>query len=328
MSEILSQDEIDKLLKSFSTGDTAGLEMEVPGTKRVVNYDFANPPKFNNEQLRALRAIFDNYSRLISSFMSAYLRTTVQVEVVNAEQLIFREFSNALFNPVILGIVDFHPLNGSIILELSSNIGYSIIDRILGGPGLSLKRIRDFSEIEKILLERTIVHLLSYLPESWANVTEIKPSLERLETNAQFAQVIAPTEVGALITLNIKLGVTEGRLSFVIPQTVVEPVMEHLNTRSWYVRKRSTEGQEVYREQIELQLEKANIPVSAVVGRTFITVNDFINLQVGDIIPLDSYITSDLDVMVGNLLKFQAKPGVSRGKNAIQITSVFGKEND
>jgi flagellar motor switch protein FliM len=288
-------------------------------------YNFARPSKFNKEQIRALISIFDNYSRTLSSFLTGYLRTATTVEVASAEQVTYNEFSNILSNPVILTIMELPPLKGSVMFELSANIGYCIIDRVLGGPGYSMKKLRDFSEIEKVLLERVITQMLSFIPEAWENVAPIRPRIDKIETNSQFAQIIAPSEITILVTLSIKIGNVEGMLNFCIPYMVIQNVMDRLNTRIWFITKDNSDDTH-HKENIEDQIAKTNIPIAAVIGRTRVTVSDVIQLQVGDIIPLDSYITSDLQVMVGSLLKFRAKPGISKGKNAVQITSIIHKE--
>jgi len=147
MSEVLSQAEIDELLRGLSEGNV-NIEEEVGAgakEKPVLPYDFARPQKVNKEQQRTLEIMYDSYCRQLGSFLSGYLRTSVSLEVLSAEQVTFNEFSNALTNPCILSIVELPPLKGSIILELSANIGYAVIDRILGGPGTGVKQLRDFS---------------------------------------------------------------------------------------------------------------------------------------------------------------------------------------
>jgi len=326
MGDILSQSEIDALLNALNEGDDNTIQATATEAKKEAkSYDFKLPSKFSKEQLRTLEIIFGNYSRMVSSFMTGYLRTSVNLEVVDASQIPYRDFTSALSNPAILGLVNLNPLKGSIILEISPAIGYAIIDRILGGPGVGLKRLREFSEIEKVLLERIMSQMLVYLIEPWENVAEIRPKLEKLETNAQFAQIVAPTEMVALVTMSVKIGSAEGYVNFCIPTMVVDPVMERLNTRLWFSMS-TEEDRTSHNETIADHLEKASITVSVVIGRTNILVHDFVHLQVGDIITLDSYINSDLDVMVGNLLKFNAKPGITRGKNAVQITSLIEKE--
>ncbi|MDR1703434.1 MAG: flagellar motor switch protein FliM [Clostridiales bacterium] len=325
MDEKLSQSQIDELLRAFSGGgEVAVAEAVTEPVANVKEYDFRNPQKFSKEQLRSLEMIFDNFCRTLSSFLTGYLRVTTELNVANAEQVVFKEFANTLDNPIILAMVDFPPFKGSIIVQLSADIGYAIIDRILGGPGQKLKKIREFSQIESILLERVLAQTLTYLIEPWQNVAEVNPRLDRIETNSQFAQVIAPNETTALVTLEIKISGLEGFFNFVIPHMVIEPYMDRLNTRHWFMQKVSDDGD--YAEALEDRLEKTIVPVKAIVGKTRITVQEFAGLGVGDIIKLDSFVDADMIVTVGDLYKYKAKPGVSRGKNAVKITSLIDKE--
>ncbi|NLM47265.1 MAG: flagellar motor switch protein FliM [Epulopiscium sp.] len=326
MGEVLSQSEIDELLKALNTGEIDVTEIqESKQEKHIKKYDFARPSKFAKEQLRTLEIIFDNYSRIISTYLSGYLRTPTQVDVINAEAVTYYEFNNSLSNPVILSIVDFSPLKGSIVIDLSPNLGYSIIDRILGGRGAMIDKIREFTEIERILLERIVTQLIALLKEPWENVVDLNPKLEKIETNSQFAQIISPNEMIALVTLNIKLGEVEGMMNICIPHLVLEPVLERLNTKYWFAVVEQ-EDKSAYRKFLEKRLEIAKIPIRAVLGKTHITVEEFIHLQVGDVIKLDSYINSDLEIYAGNLLKFYGKPGIHRKQNAVQITAVERRE--
>lgn len=328
MADILSQNEIDELLNALSSGEVDVADMDShKSNKKIKEYNFARPSKFSKEQLRTLEIIFDNYGRAISTFLSGYLRTLTQVEVINAEAVTYSEFTNSLTNPVVLSIIDFLPLNGSIILEFSPNMGYVIIDRILGGQGQSLGKIREYTEIEKILIERVIHQFINLLPEPWENVISLEPVLEKIETNSQVAQIISPNEIIALITFNVKIGNIEAMMNVCIPHMVIEPIMDKLNTRYWFAHeKKQTKKQ--YRHHIEKRLEFSRIPVSAILGRTQITVKEFIELQKNDIIALDSAVESDMQIHVGDFLKFYGKPGVHKNKNAIQITSVVRGEDD
>jgi flagellar motor switch protein FliM len=228
-------------------------------------------------------------------------------------------------NPVILAMTEWSPLKGSVMVELSNNMGYAIIDRILGGPGFGLKGMRDFSEIETILLERVLTQIMSYVPDAWENIIAIRPRIDRLETNSQFAQIMSPNDMVALVVIRIKIGSAEGHLNFCLPHLVLEPIMDKLKTSYWFST-HDAEDMEEYRVRVEEELEKAKVPVSAVVGKTNIMVSDFVNLQRGDVLKLDSYVNSDLEIMIGDLLKFYAKPGTVRGKYAFQISTFIEKE--
>ena len=184
MSEVLSQNEIDSLLSALSNGELDADEIKDSGEKQVKDYDFARPAKFSKEHLRTMEIIFEHYGRLLSTNLPAYLRKTIQVEVMNSEAVTYSEFSNSMSNPVLLGIVNFAPMPGSIIIDLASNLGYAMVDRMLGGAGVPLERTRDFSEIELLIIERIMNVCINLLREPWENVEEIHPRLERIETNS------------------------------------------------------------------------------------------------------------------------------------------------
>ena len=161
MGEVLSQSEIDSLLAALSTGELDADQMQDKDEKQVKNYDFSRPTKFSKEHLRTLEIIFEHYGRLVSTNLPVYLRKNVQVSVASSETVTFSEFTNALSSPVILGIVNFAPLNGTIIIDVATNLGYAMLDRMLGGSGIPIDKPREFSEIELSILEKVLVMLRS-----------------------------------------------------------------------------------------------------------------------------------------------------------------------
>ena len=327
MSDVLSQNEIDNLLKALSSGEVDVNEMKKTNEVQVKEYDFARPSKFSKEHLRTLEIIYDNYGRLLSTNLPIYLRKNIQVEVMNSEAVTYMEFSNALSNPVLLGIIDFEPLKGNIIMEMATKLGYAIIDRMLGGEGEPLEKTREFSEIELLIIERVMTSCVELMREPWENVLDVNPRLQRIETNPQFAQIIQPSEMIAIVTINIKIGDVEGLINLCLPYLTLEPVMDKLNTKFWYSNMQDSDG-ETYSDDIETLISKAMVPVTTVLGHSSINVSDFMSIQPGDIIRLDSKVDDELDVYVGDIKKFTALPG-SSGKNyAVRLTSVIREEQE
>ena len=327
MGEVLSQNEIDNLLKALSTGELDADDYKNKDEKQVKVYDFARPSKFSKEHLRTLEIIFEHYGRLLYTNLPAYLRKNIQVEVMNSEAVAYSEFLNALSNPVLLGIIDFEPLKGIIIMELASNLGYAIIDRMLCGEGVSLEKKRDFSEIEIIIIERIMTICVDLLREPWQNVVAIKPRLVRIETNPQFAQIISPQEMIAIITVNLRIGDVEGLMNICLPYICLEDVMDKLNTKYWFSTMKEKD-ENTYEDAIESLISKAEIPLRAMLGGSTISVNDFVNLQKGDIIKLDAPVGQELEVYVGNIRKFKALPGTSNDNYAVRVTSVIREEEE
>ena len=325
MADVLSQNEIDALLKQLSTGELDADDFTETKSVKVKEYDFSRPAKFSKEHLRTLEIIFEHYGRLLSSNLPAYLRKNVQVEVMNSEAVTYSEFSNALSNPVLLGVVNMAPLSGNIIIEIATNLGYAIIDRLLGGVGEPLEKKREFSEIELSILEKIFTILIDLLREPWTNVVEIHPYLERIETNPQFAQIISPTEMIAIVTVNINIGGVEGLMNICLPYMTLEDVMDKLNTKYWFSTMQDRD-ETSYADVIETAINRALIPVSAELGKSSLTVMDFINLQVGDVIKLNRKIEDELDIYVGNIVKFKALPGSFNDDYAVKVTEIIREE--
>jgi len=328
MGDILSQNEIDELLKALNTGeiDVENISTE-PEEKKVKVHDFRRPSKFAKDHIKTLNIIHDNYARLLTNFLSGYLRTLVQVDVISVEAIAYYEFNNSISNPAVLSIVDFSPLSGSIIFEMAPSIAFALIDRILGGKGSSMDKIREFTEVELAIIERIIIQILNLMKEPWENVIQIKPRLEKIETNPQFAQIISANEMVALITLGARIGEVEGMINICIPHMVVEPIVSKLSTKYWFSNSEKEKTPE-NKEMIEQRIENTRVPVRAVLGKSTILVDEFLELQPGDVIPLDSSVNGNLEILVGDLLKFYGTPGVKRNRVAIKVNEVVKGEEE
>lgn len=322
MGEVLSQNEIDSLLAALTSGELDVSQIKDENEKSVKNYDFRRPAKFSKEHLRTLEIIYEHYGRLISTNLPVYLRKNVQVSVASSETVTFSEFTNSLSNPVILGIVNFIPLAGNIIIDISTNLGYTIIDRMLGGGGDPLEKNRTFSEIERTIIEKILIVCMQLMREPWKNVVEINPVLDRLETNPQFAQIISPNDMVAIVTLNVKIGDVQGFMNMCLPYFTLESIMDKLNTRYWYSNMQENHD-ENFEEYVETVLKKVSIPVKAILGTSSVSVGDFANLQPGDVIRLNTHVEDELSVYVGNIKKFTALPGASKDCYAVKVVSVI-----
>lgn len=325
MSDVLSQGEIDALLQALSTGEVDVTEItEETKEKKVKKYDFRRPDKFAKDQLRTLQIIHENYARLLNTFLSGYLRSLTQVELLTVEQLTYYEFSNSISNPAVLGIVDFSPLSGQIIVDITPDIAFVMIDRILGGIGSVLDETRTFTEIEITLLKKIMKQIIKIVKEPWENVLNVEPRLEKIETNSQFAQIVSPNETIALITLSVRIGEVEGMINICIPHLVIEPILQNLSTKFWFatLNKERTSEDEM---MLTSRVEKTEVELKAVIGETYITVSDFLDLQIGDVIQLDTLISDDVKIYIGDSMKFLGKPGTKKKNVAIQISNVITK---
>ncbi len=328
MSEVLSQSEIDALLSALSDGSVdADLLKEEELKSKVKVYDFRRPNKFSKDQIHTLQVIYENYARTLGTYLSGQLRVPLQVELLSVEQLTYEEFIRSIPNPTILNIFSLYPLHGSAIMEINPNLGFAFLDRLLGGPGYAPSKARALTEIEQTVIERLSQRMLDYLEEPWGSIIHIEPSLERVETNPQFTQLVQPTEIMIIVSLETRMGDVMGMINICIPFLVLEPILDKLNVHYYY----STAAQErspANIAAIRTKLENTTIPIKVVMGKTVITVRDLLALSVGDVIPLNRNISQELDIVIGNRAKFLGKPGVFANRMAIQVTGIVEEESE
>jgi len=328
MTDILSQSEIDALLAALTSGEVNPNELkEEEKIKKVRTYDFRRPNKFSKEQMNSMQVIYENYARTLATFLSAQLRTIVQMSVLSVEQLTYDEFIRSLPDPSIIVIFNMDPLEGNGIFEIQAPLAFGMIDRLFGGSGGVPNKTRALTEIERAIIERVSQRMLDLLREAWENITNLNPRVEFIESNPQFAQIVSPMEMVILISLETKIGEIEGIINFCLPYIVLEPVIDKLSLHFWFART-SSEKNPAYRLSVQRRIETAQIPLHVLLGTTTITVRELLDLQVGDVVPLDRRVEQDLDVLIGNSQKFYAKPGIQNKRLAIQITGFQGKGGD
>lgn len=328
MAEILSQSEIDALLNALQTGEIdAETIKQKENEKKVRIYDFRRPNKFSKEQLNTIEIISENYCRLITTYLSGQLRTRVQIKVASVEQLTYEEFIRSIPNTTILNIFGLLPFEGKGILEINPHLVFYIIDRLFGGPGTSNIKSRPLTEIEQIIVTKTVTRLLGYFKDAWANLVELQPKFESLETNPSFTQIVSPTEMVVLITLEMHLGETEGFANICLPCIMLEPISNNLNARFWYgtsQKKQTTE----YLKYLKSKVKKAKVPVTASLGRATVSLKELLDLQKGDVISLETSINEEANIIIGSRTKFKGHVGLSGSHLAVQITSIIEGEGD
>ena len=287
MAEILTQNEIDSLLQALSTGaiDAESVKTEEK-TRRVRPYDFRRPSKFAKEQIRTLVMIHENFSRLLTSSLSAYLRTMVQSEVASVDQLTYEEFTKSLQNPTVINIMGLKPLDGSIVLEFAPNLAFAFIDRLLGGQGAYDGLIRELTEIEQMVTKRVVMRIANSVKEAWNNVMSIDPEYQGMETNPLFTQVIPPTEMVILVTLDLKVAEISGLMNLCYPYILLEPVLNRLSSQFWFASSKKNFSPEDI-NTLTNRLKEATIPIDVELGKTIISVRDMLNLTVGDVIKVE-----------------------------------------
>ncbi len=325
MSDKMSQNEIDDLLSALSSGEVDVKEIEEEqNKKKVKKYDFRRPDKFSKEQLRSIEVIHENLSRMIANFLSGYLRSAVEVKPISIESMIFSEFNNSISNPAVIGMVDFSPLEGHIMVEIGSEISFVMIDRLLGGKGKNSSPAdkRAITEIEEVLVRGILDKIIILMKEAWSQIIELDPMLGNIETNSQFAQLFSPSESIALVTCNIQIDDAEGLMNIVIPFIVVEPILGNLSSKFWFAGTKKRDQKPEEHQAIEEKIEKTDVEINTVLGSTKLTVGELLTLGIGDVIVLDREVKEELDIYVGGKQKYYGVPGTYKKNMAVKVTRI------
>ena len=327
--EVLSQSEIDALLAALSAGEMNAEDLKKEeAEKKVKVYDFKRALRFSKDQIRSLTRVHDNFARLLTTFFSAQLRTYVHISVASADQIPYEEFIRSIPKMTILNVFEVPPLEGHILMEVNPNIAYAMLDRVMGGRGASLNKVENLTEIETKLMSNMFEKAFSNLRDAWESIAEIDPILTEFEINPQFLQMVSPNETVVVISLNTQIAESSGMINICIPHVVLEPIMPRLSVHYWMqTQKKERIPQEV--KVLEKRVKSADVPVIAELGSTTITIQEFLQLDVGDVVQLDQTIKDPLVIKIGNIPKFVGQPGKMNKKLAVQIIDELkGGEED
>ncbi len=329
-SEVLSQNEIDALLSALSTGEMSADDFKKDEEERKVkSYDFKRALRFSKDQIRSLTRIHENFARLLTTYFSAQLRTYVQINVASVDQIPYEEFIRSIPKMTILNVYEVPPLDGRILMEVNPNVAYAMMDRVMGGQGVSMNKVDNLTEIETKIMSNLFENGFENLREAWSNVVDIDPMMAEFEVNPQFLQMVSPNETVIVISFNTTIGEISGMINICIPHVVLEPIIPKLSVHYWM----QTNHKERLPEEIgriQKTIEKAKIPITTILGKSEISIEEFLSLNNGDVIELNQGINDPMVVNIGNIPKFHGQPGKNNKRLAVQILSplIGGSEND
>ncbi|MBP1931507.1 flagellar motor switch protein FliM [Ammoniphilus resinae] len=323
MAEVLSQNEIDALLAAMSSGGIQAKPVEEE-QKRVKVYDFKRALRFSKDQIRSLFRIHESFSRLLTTFLSAQLRTSVHVHVASVDQLPYEEFMRSIPEMTILASFEGSTLNGRMLLEMNPQITFAMLNRYFGGTvALNyVERKTGLTEIETVVLERIFTRFLHVFHDAWKDLIEIDPMLLELETNPQFMQIVPPNETVIVVSFSVRIGESTGIMNLCLPYIALEPIIPKLTAHQWMSQQRKTDSSEDV-ALLKGSVKRIDLPLIVELGRASITIEEFLCLEAGDIIQLNQPIDASLNVRIGPNVKFLGRPGTKKGHIAVRIEKVL-----
>lgn len=291
-------------------------------------YNFRRPDKFSKDHLRGLQDTHREFSRQLSMALTAYLRMHLEVNVVSVDQLTYDEFTRSMPTPITIGIFELAPLPGQAIIGISFEVLSSIVDRMLGGVGVSENSNRELTDIEESLAKKVVEKTVKTLEAAWKHIIPVQGNIIGLDNNFTMVQIATPGEIVALITLEVHVGGKHfGLISLCFPYPALENILPQLTTQHIYQSKGLIATSEE-RQQMISKLNTSTVDIKVILGETEAELQDLMDLKVGDVIKLNNKVTDNLIMEVNNNKKFFVRPGTLKNKVSVKITDRYNETDD
>lgn len=324
MPDILSQNQIDALLQEISAGEKK--KDSGRSERKIKEYDFTSPKKFTKEQLRNLESLHENLGRVLSSYFSGVLRVFSDVTVMQVEEERYYEYNNALPDAALMGLLDLKPRDKTInentlMMDISPNIAFFMIDRFLGGMGTGYSMQRDFTEIELAIMRTVFQKITAYMTDVWRDYLEVDIDLTSVETNPRLIQIYAPEDIVVIVLMSVKLKDMEGTISITMPGVGVEEMLERFTSK--YARLSKTfldeNKEKISRSLIKHSLYESDLSMKATFAETSMGLQELLSLKVDDVLFLDKPTTDGVNIKIDGVPWFTGKLGNVKMNKAVRV---------
>lgn len=323
MEKILSQDEIDALLKGVVSGEVDTTPKDEPApASGVKQYDLLNQERIIRGRMPTLELINDRFIRRQSVAWTSLLREAIDFVVVGTQVIKFGEFLKKVPMPSSLNVFHMHPLRGNALFVMDAFLVYLIVDYFFGGKGQTHVKPegRDFTPVQLRIIKRLLLAALADLEKSWHAVLPVTIEYVRSESNPQFAMVVTASEIVVVVTLQVIIGETSRDLFLVYPYSMLEPIKEKLYSG---LVSDQLEQDGSWNMKFREKLQECELPITVRLGTATVTVQDLLNFAPGDVVVLDQRPGDPLDGFIEGYLKLQGTPGVYKGNHACRVTKIL-----
>lgn len=320
-TDILSQDEVDALLHGVDDGavDTdAGDEDLLDGVAR--EFDFNNQERIIRGRLPTLEMINERFARYFRVSFFNMLRKTPEISVNGIQMIKFSEYIHTLFVPTSLSLIKMKPLKGTGMIMLDPKLVFIVVDNFFGGDGSIHAKIegREFTSTELRVIEKVVYMCFIDLVKAWEPILKVEFDYHNHEVNPHLANIVSPSEVIVVSSFHIELEGGGGDIHVVLPYSMIEPIRSILDAG---VQSDLSEIDDRWAVLLKEELMHAKVNMSALFTEKELKVSDLINLQAGDIIPID--LPEQVIVMTEEMPVMRGQYGEHMGNAAIKIEDVF-----
>ncbi len=318
--QILTQEEIDALLSAMDSGEV-DLEEEAKSETEIVAYNLTSQNIMLRDQFYALEEVYDKFASLFEAHLSAVLQRSMEVEFVSTEMVKYQECISAFSSPTSFSVYTMDPLIGSAMLAIEPRLVYSLIDCMFGGDGKPTDRMREFTLIEQRMVRRFASEVLTCLEQAWKTIDPIRIDIKRAEIKPEFVHLASPNDLMVVIVFAVKGQEFSGNLHLCIPYLMLEPIKDKLSSK--YLRGKNQEH--TWSEQLEMLLQDTPVTIIAELGIATRSVKDLLDLQVNDVLQLNTGPEDLITLTVDHVPKYLGFPGIIKGNRAVEIAGLLQK---
>ncbi len=318
MSQILSQEEVDALLKGISDGDVETETQKEHDPSVAIRYDLTSQDRIIRGRMPTLEMTNEKFARFFRASLSSLLRKIVSVSALSIDTIKYGDFLKTLPVPTSLHLFRIDPLRGNAIIVVESKLIFTLVDIVFGGSGREVFKVegREFTAIESNLIKKVVLSALLDLEKAWKTLLDARMTYQRSEINPQFAHIVPLSDVVIVVNFEIEMDYTSGVMSLCIPYSTLEPIRDKLQAG---FQSDQLEVDKDWEKRLKEELMSSSLELVAKLGGTHLLTREVRDLKIGDVILLDRYASDSIDVYVDGIPKFKAYPGVHRGNQALQI---------
>lgn len=326
MNPVLSQEEIDALMAGMISGEIDVSALEEKEQVKVKKYDFRRPVRLSKEYVSTLNMVFEEYAKMSENLLTTQLRSNVALELKSIEQVSFDEFLHSVPYFTMMGVFHADPQPGIQIVEMNPQLCFQLVELLCGGTDENLFSqpvTKDyFTEIEQAILEEVIKQFGKAFQSAWRDIIALDVQLDSMETNSQMIQAISPNEPVTLITFEIELLGTTSFLNLCIPYVFFESILDKLSLRNWFHTGKGADATDY--DRLQRNLKDVELNVEVILGKAEVSLESFLDLELGDIIPLQKRINEPLVLSIENEPYFLVKPGMRDQQMAVEVLHNIG----
>lgn len=316
MNDLLSQEEIDALLHGVGSGDIETEADDGGGDGEAQSYDFTSQDRIVRGRMPTLEMINERFARYFRISLFNMLRRQGEISVGGVQMLKFGEYIHSLFVPTSLNLVKINPLRGTALFVFDPKLVFSAVDNYFGGDGRFHTKIegREFTPTEQRVIQRMLDRAFDDLFQAWRPVLPVEFEYLNHEVNPQFANIVSPTEVVVVSTFHIELEGGGGALHITLPYSMVEPIRDLLDAG---VQSDRSDVDERWRIAIKEEMKDAEVELSSQLAETTITFRELMEMQPGDVIPID--MPETILLRSEEIPLFRGRLGSANGNKAVKI---------